>query len=818
MAVENQARNPFGAIKIVECGEGVSAAFGAKLLADLGAEVIKIESAAGDLTRRRGPFPNGEADPEKSGLYIYLNANKRGVVADLERGEGRALLGKLLEGADVLIHNVAPPERAARGLDSTALCAAYPNLIVTSISMFGDYGPYANYRGYELNAAHASGWAFLSPGASPHADLPPLKCYGHQLDFQGGAHAAMATLAAYMHRLKGGNGQAVDISEQECVAAMLEQNFVHYTYAGQQASRLGQRIIGPWFIADCADGKIFVFTVEEDQWKRLVEFMGNPEWAQEDLFKDRFARGQNNDALKALMTEWFSQWKVLDLYKEAQQRRIPFATINTMDQLYQSEHLRERKFFVPLEQPGVGTLMLPGMPSKYGKTKWSLRRPAPRLGEHTKEVAREPWPGEKVGSQAELTRNLGRKSSNEGAELPLSGVRVLDFTWVWAGPYCTMQLAHFGADVIRVETSKRVCPSRLVGPFPDKQPGINRAGYFNQYNQGKRSIALDLSKPEAIELVYELIKHTDVVTENFAAGVMERLGLGYEKLRTIKPDLIMISMSAFGQTGPFRGFIGYGPPAAALSGLFFATGYSGGDPCEIGISYPDPNAGVFGALAVMAALTHRAVTGEGQYIDQSQWETVLVEMPEGLLELAMTGREPERRGNHDSVMAPHDCYKAAGDSEKWVSIAVGTEAEWRALCQAMGKPELANDPRFKTAALRKRNEASLDQAITSWTSERDRWEVTRLLQDAGVAAFPSMSNKDLTEDPHLQARGYLVQLEHPEVGRRIHAGIPWKMSGTPCRVKAPAPLLGADTKSVLTSLLNLTKRDLERLRVAEVLI
>src|SRR5258708_9394215 len=265
MAVENQARNPFGAIRIVECGEGVSAAFGAKLLADLGADVIKIESPTGDLTRRRGPFPHSAPDPEKSGLFIYLNANKRGVVADLEHPEGRASLHSLLATADVLIHNVAPQERVARGLDSTALCAAYPKLIVTSISMFGDYGPHANYRGYELNAAHASGWAFLSPGASPHADLPPLKCYGHQLDFQGGAHAAMATLAAYLHRFKGGKGQAVDISEQECVAAMLEQNFVHYTYAGQQASRLGQRIIGPWFIADCADGKIFVFTVEEDQ-------------------------------------------------------------------------------------------------------------------------------------------------------------------------------------------------------------------------------------------------------------------------------------------------------------------------------------------------------------------------------------------------------------------------------------------------------------------------------------------------------------------------------------------------------------------------
>jgi crotonobetainyl-CoA:carnitine CoA-transferase CaiB-like acyl-CoA transferase len=280
----------------------------------------------------------------------------------------------------------------------------------------------------------------------------------------------------------------------------------------------------------------------------------------------------------------------------------------------------------------------------------------------------------------------------------------------------------------------------------------------------------------------------------------------------------MISMSAFGQTGPFRGFIGYGPPAAALSGLFFATGYRGGDPCEIGISYPDPNAGVFGALAVMAALTHRALTGEGQYIDQSQWETVLVEMPEGLLEYAMTGREPERRGNHDNIMSPHECYKAAGDSEKWVSIAVGSEGEWRALCQVMGKGTLADDPRFKTAALRKRNETVLDEIITNWTKERDRWDTTEVLQNAGIAAFPSMSNKDLTDDLHLRARGYLVQLEHPEVGRRIHAGIPWKMSETPCRVKAPAPLLGADTEAVLTSLLKLTSDEITRLRKAEVLI
>jgi crotonobetainyl-CoA:carnitine CoA-transferase CaiB-like acyl-CoA transferase len=196
----------------------------------------------------------------------------------------------------------------------------------------------------------------------------------------------MLTLAAYFHRLKTGKGQAIDVSEQECIAAMMEMNFMHWTYAHRETSRLGSRLLGPWFIGDCADGKLLVVTVEEDQWKRLVELMGNPEWASEEIFKDRIARGQNQDALKALMGEWLSQWKAQDLYLEAQKRRIPFAPVNTMRNLYESEHLAARDFFVAFDQPGVGRVNLPGMPSKYGRTQWSLRRPAPRLGEHSEEV------------------------------------------------------------------------------------------------------------------------------------------------------------------------------------------------------------------------------------------------------------------------------------------------------------------------------------------------------------------------------------------------------------------------------------------------
>jgi crotonobetainyl-CoA:carnitine CoA-transferase CaiB-like acyl-CoA transferase len=384
--VESNNQSPFSALKIVECGHGISAAFAAKLLADLGADVIKVEPPEGDLTRRRGPFPEDKPDPEKSGLFTYLNVNKRGIVADLTKADGRESLAHLLERADVLIHNVAQSARAIQGLESMALSANYPRLVIAALSIFGETGRYANYHGYELTAANASGWTFVSPGASPHSELPPLRCFGDQCDFQAGVHTAMVALAAYLHRLKSGKGQTIDISEREVVTALIENNLVHYTYAGRVASRLGNRVIGPWFIADCADGQIFVIAVEEDQWQRLVQLMGNPEWASDELFADRLSRARNNDALQALMSEWIASWKVQDLYRAAQEHRIPFAPVNTMRSLYESEHLRERQFFVELEQPGIGRLKLPGMPSRYGSSSWAIRRPAPRLGEHNREV------------------------------------------------------------------------------------------------------------------------------------------------------------------------------------------------------------------------------------------------------------------------------------------------------------------------------------------------------------------------------------------------------------------------------------------------
>ncbi len=467
--------------------------------------------------------------------------------------------------------------------------------------------------------------------------------------------------------------------------------------------------------------------------------------------------------------------------------------------------LNYRNYFVELDYPGCGKIRMPGAPSCYGIDHSSDRRAAPKIGQHNDEVLRS---GPKVATEVSSLRNLSSKG------LPLEGVRILDFTWAWAGPFATLQMAHMGAEVLRIESEKRVCITRAIPPFADDVPGPNRAGYFNQYNQGKRSITLNLADPVGLQIAYDLVPHCDVVIENFAGGVASKMGLGYEKLLKLRPDLIMLSMSGYGQDGPYRGYLGYGPPAAALSGFFFTTGYEGMPPMELGISYMDPNAGIFGAIAVMNALIHRKKTGHGQYIDQSQFETAVQLIAEGLLQYQITGKEPERVGNHHSAMSPHNTYKTAGDADKWVSIAVGNEAEWLALCTVMGTPELAQDPRFSMLPARKQNEDELDRIINEWSRTRDRWEITEALQRAGVAAFPSMSNKDLATNEHLRERGYLVRLEHPEVGQRTHVGIPWTLGGKAGTVASPAPVRGADTDAVLSKLLGYPAEKIDQLRKA----
>lgn len=399
--------------------------------------------------------------------------------------------------------------------------------------------------------------------------------------------------------------------------------------------------------------------------------------------------------------------------------------------------------------------------------------------------------------------------------LPLEGVRVLDFAWVWAGPVQSLQLAYLGAEVIKVESSMpaRLDTIRRLPPYADDEPGPNRSGYFNQYNQGKKSITLDLKSPAGLRIAKDLIAHCDVVAENFASGVIDRMGLGYDVVSEIKPDAVMISFSGYGRTGPKKDYIAYGPAQVPMIGLASLSGYAGGQPREVGLSYGDPNGGLHAACAVLLALYHRARTGQGQYIDMAQWEAGVGLTAEGFMDQAMNGSQPPRMGNRDQWEAPQGCFPCAGDDE-WLSIACWSDEEWRALATAMGRPEIGKDSRFGDAPSRKAHEGEIEAAIANWTRSRDRWALTQALQAVGVAAYPAMSNRDLVESAHLAERGYFVELDHPEVGVRRHAGMPWKFSETPLAVRTPAPLLGQHTDVVLAEILGYTGEQIASFREA----
>jgi crotonobetainyl-CoA:carnitine CoA-transferase CaiB-like acyl-CoA transferase len=380
-----------------------------------------------------------------------------------------------------------------------------------------------------------------------------------------------------------------------------------------------------------------------------------------------------------------------------------------------------------------------------------------------------------------------------------------------------LQLAHLGAEVIRIESARRTCVTRLLPPWLHGEPGINRSGYFNQYNLGKLSLSLDLKHPRAIQVAKDLIGQSDIVCENFAAGVMDRMGLSYAAIREINPAIIMISLSGYGATGPEREFVSYGPAQVPLSGMSSLTGYAGWPPMHVGISYGDPTGGLHGAVALLAALWHRARTGQGQYIDLSQQETTIAVLAEGVLEQTLTGQQPPRMGNRDPRMAPHGVFRCVGE-QRWVAIAVRDDAEWRRLAEIMGLPALADDPRFVSLKGRKAHEDALEALVTEWTASRSPEDVMRLLQTAGIPAFVSMSNEDLAKDPHLNQSGFFVYPEHPEVGTVQHAGIPWRMSRTPTTVRRPAPCLGEHSDDVLTRVCGYSAEQIAALRQENVLV
>ena len=400
----------------------------------------------------------------------------------------------------------------------------------------------------------------------------------------------------------------------------------------------------------------------------------------------------------------------------------------------------------------------------------------------------------------------------------LKNFRILDLSRIWAGPYCTKLLADMGAEVIKLESlsvydSHRgpISPARGIAAYPDGEPGDepwNRNGWFNCLHFSKYGVTLELTEDASRRVFERLVSISDVVIENFRQGSLARLGYGYDDLPRHRPDLIYVSMPAFGNSGPWRNFVAYGIGQEQLSGMAHMTGYTGEGPMKSGINHGDPITGSHAAGVLLAALRHRRRTGKGMFIDVSQQESAVALVGGDVLAYQMTGQEPQRRGNRSALYAPHNAYRCTGRDDRRVTIAVTSDQQWQRLAETIGGPGLAADSRFATVHGRLQRQDELDGLVTDWTKDRDADEICRQLQELGIPAGPVLRGPDLLSDPHYAARGTFVSVDHPQVGPRRYPGIAWKMSATPGEVRWPSPTLGQHNDQVYGDLLGMAREEM----------
>ena len=795
-------------IRVVELGSEVSAPFCAKLFADYGADVIKVELPGGDVTRRWGPFPDDIPAEEKSGLFFFLNTNKRGVTLDPSRPEEREQLLGLLSRSDVFIENNPPQQMRDWGLDYATLCALNPELVMISITPFGQTGPYAGWKGRDLHAFHLSGAGSRYCGRRGE---PPLQHGTFSADFFGGYVATAWGVAAVAGRGRVGAGQQIDVSCAEVIAALFvgAQNIGGMAQDGVFETRtgVGMPLGAPATILPCKDGYVWMMALEPGQWDGLRRAMGDPEWARTELFRDMFSRAQNADVIYPLIEQWTMEHGKQEIMDLCQANGCPTTALFTVAEVAEHPHLVERGFFIDLEHPALGSIRTLGAPIRLPDSPGGPRRAAPLLGEHNQEIVRT------LAEKAPRRPTAPRKPR----ALPLDGVRVANFGWGWLGPVAGQTLALLGAEVYKIESRARIDINRTIPPFaggvrdPDRSLQ-NHAGWA-----GNGSITLNLKLPKAQELARRVVAECDVALENFGPGVMSRLNLGYQKLREARPDLVMVSMPAAGLFGALKEIRTYGMSLSSITGLDSITGYRGGPPIPVENAFADPLGGVIGALGALLGLCHRDRSGRGQHVDFSQQEGVAQMIAPAFMDYVMNGRVAGPIGNlHPlAAAAPHGVFPCSGE-DRWIAIAVCGDDEWKGLTAAMGDPAWTRTGELADAALRAEHVDALHARISEWTRDFDDHELAATLQRQGVAATPVLNVADLLGDPHFEARGTFREVEHPLGFRETIYGAYVKTSGVEPPIR-PGPMMGQDNEHVFKGLLGMSEDEYRSLVEEEVI-
>ena len=808
---------PLAGVRVLDISEGVAGPFCAKLLGDLGADVVKIERpGTGDEARALGPFPDWAQDAatrrETSAAFFFLNTSKRSVVLDLDSAEGRETLSRLVQDYDVVVSGQTAEALDAAGIGYETLRGWNPAVILTTVSGFGSFGPLSHYESSHLVSCAVGGWCHLC--GVPERE--PLQVGGNVSETLAGAFAAAATQLAIVGRSRHGRGDHIDTSVQQAVLAGAQIPTLMYEYRGlspERYSSVGSGA-GACYMLPTADGYIGLNALTRPQWHMLCDFLGRKDIAEDPRYQSLswVNPDERLEEVRAVFQEALADRTADQLFHEAEKWRVPFGLVPDMAGMFSMPPHRHRGFIVPVEHPVAGEVEMPGVPFRATATEPSPSRP-PLLGEHTDEVL-STLPA-KPGPRSEgilLTRPKGAPlappgaSSDHGNEsnpLPLEGVRVLDLSMFFAGPVCAQIAADAGADVIKVESIQRIDGWRGSASGGNGElPSWESSPYFNWVNRNKRDLTLNLTDPRGVEIVKTMAKDADILIENYTPRVMAKFGLSWETLREINPRLVMISLSGFGADSPWRDYVAFGMSTEQMGGFTHLTGYPDGDPLFTGTTGGDLFSGVMGANALFAALQHRDRTGVGQHIDFGQVEACSLYVGDAMTAWSLAGVDPGRVGNDHHHYPRQGVYPCRDN--RWIAISCKTQQHCRQLAELMGEP-----------TIQEAGETTRD-CIAAWTAPQDHLALMQELQAAGIPAGAVMNGPELLADSQLAARNGLLLQDRPGLGPKHYPAQPYRFRRAHPPPNERAPLLGEHASEILRDYAGLTDDDIAELIIDDV--
>lgn len=795
--------------RVVELTDG-RADLAGFVLAGLGADVVKVEPPGGSPARFQGPSAVDGPAALASLSFQAFNRGKRSVVLDLADPTGRADLLALVAGADFVIENAGPGVMDAQGLGFEALRSVRPDLVYVALSPFGQSGPYAGYLATDLTLSAMGG----SMALNGDRDRRPVRITVPQTWLHAAAESAAGALVAHARRVATGEAQFVDVSVQAAVFWTGLNAMISHAIDGRDIERNGTVLqlstLTTPLVYPCADGEVCLVSTGAlliglvpwmvETGSVSEEWAAGEEWATYEarMLTPGSSLTYSLPEVREAITNFVRRVPKAELFGGGIARGITLAPVNTVADVLELGQLEARHYWDELELPGGRTLRTPGPFVKASRTPVGWLRPAPDIGEHTAEVLATtshtgPSPSGPVGDAR----------SRPGRErLPLEGVKVADFSWIGVGPITAKALADHGATVVHIEFDNPPDRLRLVGPFKDDVPGINRCQFFASFNTSKLSLQLNLKHPEGHAVARRLLEWCDIALDSFTAGTMNELGLGYDVARDLNPGIVMATTCLLGQSGPAARLAGYGYHAASISGFFEITGWDDRPPGGPFNAYTDTIAPRFLTTALLAALDHRRRTGEGQFIDQAQMESALHFIAPELLDVQVSGTSARRNGNAHPSHAPHDVYPCAGVDE-WCAIEVEDDDQWRSLRRVLGEPAWAADTRLDTAEGRMRSRELIDRELAAFTVEHEPLELMARLQAAGVPAGMVQRSSDHQLDPQLAHRAFFRRLKHPEMGEVPYEGHQYRILGYDNGPRLPAPCLGEHTYTVLNEILGM---------------